>query len=62
MLLQVAVQDIGQLTDIEGRRTLTKTGIVHIVAFLNAELFAMFGLPHDYDSAAIPGNPAGLYR
>jgi RNA polymerase sigma-70 factor (ECF subfamily) len=32
--------------------TLTKTGITRIVVFLNPELFAMFGLPHDYDSAA----------
>jgi RNA polymerase sigma-70 factor (ECF subfamily) len=31
--------------------TLTKTGITRIVVFLNPELFAMFGLPHDYDSA-----------
>jgi hypothetical protein len=32
--------------------TLTKTGITRIVVFLNPELFAMFGLPCDYDSAA----------
>jgi hypothetical protein len=32
--------------------TVTKTGIARIVVFLNPELFAMFGLPHDYDPAA----------
>jgi RNA polymerase sigma-70 factor, ECF subfamily len=32
--------------------TITKTGIARIVVFLNPELFAMFGLPHDYDPAA----------
>ena len=32
--------------------TVTKTGIVRIVAFLNPELFRMFGLPHDYDGGA----------
>jgi RNA polymerase sigma-70 factor (ECF subfamily) len=32
--------------------TVTKTGITRIVVFLNPELFAMFGLPRDYDPAA----------
>ena len=32
--------------------TVTKTGITRIVVFLYPELFAMFGLPRDYDSAA----------
>src|SRR5579872_3850120 len=33
----------------------TTTGIARIVVFLNPELFAMFGLPHDYDSGRRPG-------
>jgi RNA polymerase sigma-70 factor (ECF subfamily) len=38
--------------------TLTKTGIARIVVFLNPELFAMFGLPQDYDPAAAGPAPA----
>jgi RNA polymerase sigma-70 factor (ECF subfamily) len=38
--------------------TVTKTGIARIVVFLNPELFAMFGLPHDYDPAAAGSAPA----
>ena len=32
--------------------TVTKTGIARIIVFLNPGLFAMFGLPDDYDPAA----------
>jgi len=38
--------------------TVTKTGIARIVVFLNPELFAMFGLSHDYDPAAAGPTPA----
>jgi RNA polymerase sigma-70 factor (ECF subfamily) len=38
--------------------TVTKTGIARIVVFLNPELFAMFGLSHDYDPAAAGPAPA----
>jgi hypothetical protein len=48
MLLQLAAQYIGQLTDIESRRV-----------FLNPELVRVFGLPDEYDPAAQGGTEAG---